>query len=133
MQLTLDRSEVGCSEEFLLKKIPALCQRKLLDRKSLQSIHNEDKGVLYHQFTLSLHWFAKLNSGVIITWRDSLIFSSLLWLGELKKSAIPALNISTLSCIMMKNGWTYSKILRCEQRKIFELCLTIFHHHAWKA
>ena len=62
-----NRSEVGCSEEFLLKKIPALCQRKLLDRKSLQSIHNENKGVLYHQFTLSLHWFAKLNSAVIIT------------------------------------------------------------------
>ena len=43
MQLTLDRSEVGFSEEFLLKKIPTLYQRDLLHRKSLQSIHNENE------------------------------------------------------------------------------------------
>ena len=43
MQLTLDRSEVVFSEEFLLKKIPTLYQRDLLHRKSLQSIHNENE------------------------------------------------------------------------------------------
>ena len=43
MQLTLDRSEVGFSEEFLLKKILTLYQRDLLHRKSLQSIHNENE------------------------------------------------------------------------------------------
>ena len=31
---------------------------------------------------------------------------------------------------MMENGQTYFNILRCEHRKIFEVCLAIFHHDA---
>ena len=38
----LDRSEVGCSEEFSLKKILTLYQEKSLRRKSPQSIHDEN-------------------------------------------------------------------------------------------
>ena len=38
----------------------------------------------------------------------------------------------TLSCIMLKNGQTYLKILKWEQRKIFKVCLAIFQHDAWK-
>ena len=41
---------------------------------------NGFKGVLFHQFILTLRWFAMLIRGVIITLGESL-FSSLLWLG----------------------------------------------------
>ena len=41
---------------------------------------NGFKGVHFRQFILTIHWFAMLIRGVIITYRESL-FSSLLWLG----------------------------------------------------
>ena len=34
----------------------------------------------------------------------------------------------TLSCKMMKNGQTFFKILWCEHRKIFKVCLAFFQH-----
>ena len=48
---------------------------------------NGFKAVLFHQFILTLYWFAKLIKGVIITWGVSLI-SSLLWLGESQFSLV---------------------------------------------
>ena len=32
----------------------------------------------------------------------------------------------------VENGQTYLKILRCEHRKIFKVCLAIFQHYAIK-
>ena len=38
----------------------------------------------------------------------------------------------TLYFIMLKNGQTYFKILRCEHRKIFKECSAIFQHYKIK-
>ena len=32
----------------------------------------------------------------------------------------------------MKNGQTYLKILRCEKRKVFKVCVAIFQYYEWK-
>ena len=41
-------------------------------------------------------------------------------------------DVLTLYFIMLKNGQTYFKNLRCEHRKIFKVCLVFFQHYERK-
>ena len=42
------------------------------------------------------------------------------------------MNYLNLSCIILKKAKHTLKIFRCEQRKIFKVCLAIFQHYLWK-